>query len=431
MLLFSAWAPKANSFASRYQVLGQLCLVAAIVYIQRSAISVPAKDIARDLSFDNFTLQMGRIQTAWYLGYALFQLPSGWLADRFGSRITLTAFCLLWSVMTGLAGFAADFWSLLLFWGLMGATQAGVFPCATKAIGQVFPDNERARASGLLACGMAIGGAIAPLITAWGLGSLNSPASQMGLESWRLLLGIYAIPGILWAIFFLLTTSASALPKTERADTQIPKLPWSRLFQSPSVVLLCAQQFLRAMAMVFFLTWFPVFLQETRGVTPLESGVLTTYASLGGVVGTLLGGFASDWIFQATGNRRLSRQGIAVIGMSLSAVLILGSYFAAATSLSIALISLAAFCATFGGVSGYTVAIEFGGRHVATVFSAMNMCGNFGAALFPITAAWLVEFSGNWNLLIFLFAGIMTVDAVCWALLNPRGTLMGDSDESR
>ncbi len=81
--------------------------------------------------------------------------------------------------------------------------------------------------------------------------------------------------------------------------------------------------------------------------------------------------------------------------------------------------------------SGYTVAISFGGRHVATVFSTMNMFGNMGAALFPVTAGWLVAQTGNWNLILFLFAGIMAVDALCWALLNPRGTLFGDENESR
>ena len=93
-------------------------------------------------------------------------------------------------------------------------------------------------------------------------------------------------------------------------------------------------------------------------------------------------------------------------------------------------IGVGAFCATFGGVSGYTVAIDLGGRHVATVFSTMNMCGNIGAALFPVTAGWLVSYTGNWNVIIFLFAAIMAVDAVCWAILNPKAPLFGDNHDS-
>ncbi len=74
------------------------------------------------------------------------------------------------------------------------------------------------------------------------------------------------------------------------------------------------------------------------------------------------------------------------------------------------------------------MAIRLGGGRVATVFSAMNMCGNLGAALFPVTAGWLVARTGNWNLMLFLFAGSMAIAAVCWAILNPRGTLFGDED---
>ena len=241
-----------------------------------------------------------------------------------------------------------------------------------------------------------------------------------------MLLAAYSIPGILWTVAFLLVVSDKKLPAAESASTVRAPVDWSRMFRSAPLALLCAQQFFRAAGMVFFMTWFPTFLQKTRGVSQLDSGILTTVAGVGGVLGSLSGGFASDWLLLRTGNARLSRQGIAVLGMASCSLLIVGSYFIRDVNQSIALITVGAFCATFGGVSGYTVAISFGGRHVATVFSTMNMCGNMGAALFPITAGWLVAQTGNWNLILFLFAAIMAIDAVCWALLNPRGTLFGN-----
>jgi MFS family permease len=203
------------------------------------------------------------------------------------------------------------------------------------------------------------------------------------------------------------------------------------MFHSWPLALLCGQQFFRAAGMVFFMTWFPTFLQKTRDVSLLGSGILTTVAGIGGVLGSLTGGFFSDWLLKRTGNQRLSRQGIAVLGMGSCSLLIVASYFVQDVNFSIALITVGAFCATFGGVSGYTVAIGFGGRHVATVFSTMNMFGNMGAALFPVTAGWLVAQTGNWNLILFLFAAVMAVDTMCWALLNPQGTLFGDENEGR
>lgn len=418
-----------DNHQGRYQVLAFLCLSAAIAYVQRSALSVPAAEIATDLKFENLARDMGWIQSVWYLCYGLMQLPSGWLADRIGSRRGLAILSVVWSMATLLSAFALDFVSLMFLWGLMGAAQAGVFPCAAKALGQIFPENQRARATGLLASGMTIGGALAPVLTASFLESLSTWADMLHLSRWRLLLAAYSLPGILWTILFLAMISIRKLPVSKSTMTARSPVNWSRMLSSSPLMLLCAQQFFRAAGMVFFVTWFPTFLQKTRDVSLLGSGILTTVAGIGGVVGSLTGGFFSDWLLQRTGNARLSRQGIAVFGMACCSLLIVLSYFVRDVNGSIALIALGAFCATFGGVSGYTVAISFGGRHVATVFSTMNMFGNMGAALFPITAGWLVATTGNWNLILFLFAGIMAIDAVCWALLNPQGTLFGDENE--
>lgn len=421
--------PEADVYHGRYPVLLFLCISAVIAYIQRAALSVPAAEIAADLKFTDLARDMGWIQTTWYLCYGLMQLPSGWLADRLGSRRALALFSVAWSAATLLSAFATDFISLIVLWGMMGAAQAGAFPCAAKALGRIFPETQRARATGLLASGMTVGGAIAPVLTALSLQSFTPLAELLSIYRWRLLLAAYAIPGVIWTLAFLLLISERQLPSTESTSNVRPPVDWSRLIRSRSLVLLCSQQFFRAAGMVFFMTWFPTFLQKTRDVSLVGSGVLTTVAGIGGVLGSLTGGFASDWLLLRTGNARLSRQGIAVVGMSICSLLIVCSYFVRDVNQSIALITLGAFCATFGGVSGYTVAISFGGRHVATVFSTMNMFGNMGAALFPITAGWLVARTGNWNLILFLFAAIMAIDAVCWALLNPQGTLFGDDDE--
>ncbi len=415
----------------RYLVLAFLCLSAAIAYVQRAALSVPAAEIAGDLQFGDLARDMGWIQSAWYFAYGLMQIPSGWLADRLGSRRALAIFSVAWSIATLLAGFATDFVTLLVIWSLMGAAQAGAFPCAAKALGRIFPETERARATGLLAGGMAVGGALAPVLTAAVLQSFSSWADSLQIDRWRLLLAAFALPGIFWTVAFLAMISLRKLPDTETSTDVRTPVDWWQMLRNWSLALLCGQQFFRAAGMVFFLTWFPTFLQKTREVSLVGSGVLTTMAGIGGVVGSLTGGFFSDWLLQRTGNPRLSRQGIAVAGMGSCSVLIVLSYFVSDVNQSIALISLGAFCATFGGVSGYTVAISFGGRHVATVFSTMNMFGNLGAALFPLTAGWLVAQTGNWNLILFLFAAVMAIDALCWALLNPQGTLFGDEHARR
>src|SRR5262249_7512284 len=147
----------------RYQVLTFLCAAAVIAYVQRLGLNVAEKTVRGDLGLGRE--RVGRVMAAWRLVYALLQLPSGWLADRFGSRRVLTALALTWSAATALVGLAWDFHSLLGLWFCMGLAQAGIFPCSAKSIGQWFGDSGRASASGLLGSSMALGSALATALT--------------------------------------------------------------------------------------------------------------------------------------------------------------------------------------------------------------------------------------------------------------------------
>jgi nitrate/nitrite transporter NarK len=120
---------------------------------------------------------------------------------------------------------------------------------------------------------------------------------------------------------------------------------------------------------------------------------------------------------------------LALAGLSLCSALVLISAGITSREVAIGVLTLGAFSATFGGVSGYTVAIEFGGKRVATIFSVMNTCGNIGAALFPAAVRSLLEATGDWDLVLYLFAGVLAFDALLWALLNPRHPLFQDDDE--
>ena len=107
-------------------VLGVLCVAAMIAYIHRSCISVPADWIQFDLKLTE--QEMGQIMSAFYLGYALLQLPAGWLGDRLGSRLALSLFVLGWSLATGLMGLADRFAVMYALWLICGMLQAGIFP---------------------------------------------------------------------------------------------------------------------------------------------------------------------------------------------------------------------------------------------------------------------------------------------------------------
>lgn len=395
----------------RYLVLTFLCLVAVIAYIQRTGINSASTPIMREFEID--TEQFGTIGFAWLVGYALLQVPAGWLADRWGARNTLTFYALLWSLITAAIGLCQDYGTLLVLWFIMGMALAGVFPCAAKSIGAWFPDTQKAMAAGLLGSSTMLGNAAASALTSWLLFHQD--------WTWQWAYFFYGILGIVWAISYVTT-----IPERDAASSTAPEMTgddWRRLFSSAPMWLLCGQQFFRAGAMIFFINWFPKFLKDSRGFVDADAGLFAACVNLSALAGGVLGGFFSDWLLSVTGWRRLSRQGIAVFGMSICCVLIVMTYFIQDKIIAVVVFSIGAFIATFGGVSGYTVAIEFGGKRIGIVFSMMNMSGNIAAAIVHLAAGSLAQRTQSWDAAVFMIAAVFAVDALCWAMLNPQEPL--------
>lgn len=403
----------------RYLVLAFLCLIAVIAYVQRLGVQTAYEPIQSDFGID--TEAFGTLGTALLVGYALLQVPAGWVADRIGARNALALFAVAWSILTATVALCQSFEAFLVVWFLMGMALAGVFPCAAKSIGAWFGDTERASASGLLGSFTMLGTAAASLLTS----RLLSQAEW----TWQQIYLLYGAIGVAWAFAYVIAIPERA--GTHTAATPMRGADWRRLLSSVPLWFLCGQQFFRAGAMIFFINWFPKFLRESRGFTETDAGMYAAFVNTSALIGGVLGGFFSDALLRLTGMRRLSRQGIAVFGMASCAVLVVVTFFVEDGMTAIGLFCIGAFIATFGGVSGYTVAIEYGGKRIGVVFSMMNMFGNIGAAIVNQTVGALKERTGTWNTALFAIAVIFAVDALCWALLNPKEPLFPEPPVSR
>lgn len=423
----------------RYGVLAALCLGASIAYLSRNCLGVAVADkrILSDLGCSRE--QMGWVMgPGFFLAYAVFQIPSGWLGHAWGSRRVLPLISALWALLTGLMGFAAGFASLLVTYLGIGAVQAGIFPNSANTIKKWFPASRIAVVCGALGSFMSVGAAIA----------VSLSGVLLEWMGWRWVFWIFTLPGIVWAIWFyvwfrdvphrhrsvnrheldLIQSRRSG--KTE-TDPESPRssepIPWAPIFSSSSMWLISAQQFFRATGYIFYSTWFPTYLKETRGVSTKESGLLSSLPLLAVVVGGILGGLLVDWILSRTGSRRLSRQFVAILSMSACAGLIGLAFFAQDARTAVLLISAGSLCASFGGPCSYAVTIDMAGKHVPIVFSIMNMAGNVGAAVCPLLVVWFVRATGEWDYVLFFFAGIYLAAAICWGLLNPHGTIFDRS----
>jgi MFS transporter, ACS family, D-galactonate transporter len=410
----------------RYYALAWLTVTSALAYLCRSPLGVAESTIRDELGL---TLkQSGWLQGAFFWTYAILQVPSGWFAKRYGTRISLSLFAIGWSIATFGIGIASAFWLLIGASLLMGAAQAGVVPASYNSIGHWMPISQRTLGCGVLTAGMQIGAIVAS-------GLIAVLMVQIG---WRWAIISFALPGLLWAIGFfcwfrdqpsqVCTVNSIELAlirsgrETAESKTEINAIGTTGLLslvRSPIMWCLCGQQVCRAAGGGFFAIWLPTYLQMTHGLSPEVSGYLQCLILAAILPANIFGGMLTDRIWRQTSDLRLSRSGVGAFFLAACALAIFGARFVTSSTLAVGLLALGGFFATLAGPCAFAVAIDLGGSRVPQVVAIMNMSGNFSAAICPVVIGWLLE-SANWNSILFLFAGVYLAGAICWVLLNPN-----------
>lgn len=407
----------------RYRVLALLTLSSAIAYLTRGVVSVCESTIRDDLGLS--LEQSGVFMGMFFWSYAVLQIPGGWLAYRKGAKYALILFTIAGSLATLGIGLAPGLWLLLIAQLVMGSAQAGLFPAACYSISHWIPLSNRTIACGVFTMGMQVGAIVAGMLT----------AEFLMFVDWRLVFVIYSAPGFLWVITFWLwfhdrpqnDPSVNAaerqlihpLPEVMESSPQAQKpVPWKQIFQYRGIWFLCGQQICRGAGYMFFASWFPTFLQVTRGVSVKESGYLQALVFSGTLTGCLCGGWITDWLLNRTKNIRLSRSLVGTTFLLACSLLILIAWFIESTSLAVGLLTLGAFFAALAGPCAFSATMDIGGDYVPQVFGLMNMTGNLAAAACPVLIGYLFSRTENWALVLLVFSGIYFLGSISWMFVD-------------
>jgi len=411
----------------RHLVLAALCVITTINYMQRNSLAAVQTRVSVDLQVSD--IDIGDAKGVFFFAYALCQIPSGWLAQRWGGRRALALFAAGWSIVMGLTAIAPNLAVLLGARGAMGALQAGIFPCCTMILAVWYPTARRGFASAVLNSFMLIGGAVASVLT--GL--------LIGVLSWRGLFAVYALPGLLWALCFALwfrndprnhaSVNAEELSiigasrsTTSAKSPAHSSIPWLKIMGSSALWLICLQQFCRSGALRFFDQSLPTYLQRARGQDIQDANLWTSLPMWAGVIGGMFGGTLSDFILTRTGSRRAARQGVAIGSLLLCLLCYTAAYQFAEVRWAMLMAGLGICVMTFSSPCAYALTMDMGGRNLAVIFATMNMAGNLGSAAFttfiPRIAKW-----GGWDTALLVFAGMHVVALLCWLPLNPNGVI--------
>ena len=402
----------------RYVVL--LLTVAAymITYIDRVLLSAAVPSIEREFGFS--TITMGWVLSSYQIAYALFQIPGGWLGDRLGARLALTAVVVWWSAFTALTALTWSAASMAVCLFLFGMGEAGAFPIATRSLSRWMLPGERGIAQGATHAGSRLGGALTPIMAIFLITEL----------SWRAPFFSFASLGVIWAVvwFWYYRDTPREHPRVNRAELlQIeaelgaPKprgtVPWKQILMSPQMWLLSAMYFCYGYDIGMFLSWFPKYLNAARGFNLQQMGLYASAPLLAGFVGDLCGGGVSDWILRRSGNLKMSRRVVSLSGFLFAAVMI-----PLACSSADPWVSVGYFCgAVFGleltvGVS-WAMTLDLGGDFAGSVSAVMNTLGNIGAAAAAAVTGYLATTFG-WSFAFLVIAGLALVAAGLCTLVD-------------
>jgi sugar phosphate permease len=301
-------ARKESTWKVRYTVLLFIWLGWFFSFLDRMVMSVSLPFIGKDLNLD--TTEQGFIISAFFIGYAAFQIPGGLLADKFGSRKVMAFAITWWSLFTSFTGMAFTLPLMLAVRFLFGVGE-GCFPAASwKTIATYFPSKERGRATAVQSSVNTLGPAMAAIVA----------ASIIGSFGWKAVFIALGLPGVLVAIGMYWYCHNNPKDHPSITQEELDELaadgakaaaevavPFKDIITQPVLWQMAAIWFFFDITFWGFSSWLPSYLMKVREFSLAKTGLMAAIPFLFGTVGTLLGGYYSDkfksmrkWLYVAT-----------------------------------------------------------------------------------------------------------------------------------
>ena len=416
---------------TRWKIAALLCAAGMVNFFQRVNISVAGDSIMQDFHLSQ--TQMGTVFSAFVLGYTIFQVPGGMLADQFGPKRVLAFAIASWGIFTFLTGMI---WNISLLTGisvlnslivlrfLFGIFQAPVFPASTCAVTNWFPVSERARANALALSGVSIGSFLVPPLVSWMILQWSWQSSFFIASTFSLILTI------IW-VSYLQDHPSDHLAVNEaelnliHADTVLdPELT----SQPPSIKSQLANGNLWRLVVSYgmngyvsyiFVFWIFLYLKQVRHLSQAESGWLTTVAWMLAAVSTLVGGYLSDRLIKTKLGLDWGRR-MVPMGCQVGAAMFLAigarlenAYMAAAM--------LAICTGLILGVEGpyWAVANQMSGRKAGFTGGLMNTGSNFGGVISPTLTPFIAHYFG-WVRALDFACVVAIGSALLWVWISPQ-----------
>jgi ACS family glucarate transporter-like MFS transporter len=402
----------------RWTIVTFSALGLTIAYLDRSALSVALPFMTRE--FEISPAVQGVVLSSFFWSYAVFQVPSGWLLDRFGPRVIYPVAVGWWSIWTALTAFASGVASLIVFRIGLGIGEAPVQPANIKVVSKWFPRSERAFASSLFDMGQQIGVALSvPVVTIL--------AVSVG---WRAVFIVIGAVGLLWILGWLRVyrapedhprVSAAELAhiRSDQAEMVVPDdaaetagaaRSWLPLLRNGQVWALMSGYVFRSLAGAFFLTWYPSYLLDERGFSEADFGMVGAIPAVIGIGSTVFGGIVSDRMLASGISTNIARKVPIITGLGISACIAF-TPFVESNLVVMILLTVSSAAHSFAGAAILSLPSEVAPSPdvVGSIAGFQNFGSQLGNIISPIAIGLFLTFSGGSYLGPLVFAGASCV----------------------
>lgn len=397
-----------------------LCFAAAFVcYIDRVNISVAA--IAMQEVFGWSQTTKGLVLSSFFVGYLLFQVPSGWLANRYGGKVVMGAAIAWWSMWTILTPLAAAISLPVLYAAriAMGLGEAATFPAAYNLGARWFPQGERSRFVAVLLSGVPAGTVFALLTTGW-------IVTRWG---WPSVFYVFGAAGfVVTALWFALAWDSPAqhprITPAERAllatgddrPAQAGPTPWRRLLSQSAVWALVFNHFCSNWILYMLLAWLPSYFRATQDLSLVNAGLFSAAPWLSMFVTINLGAWLADGLIRRGVSVTAVRKLMQTIGL-LGA----GGCLLLARDAATPVVALLAMCSALGAL-GFTWAgfapnhLDIAPRHAGVLVGLTNTAGTVPGVIGVAVTGWLVDQTGTFDAAFVLAASVAVAGTLVWLL---------------
>jgi len=403
-----------NLGGSKNMILAMLVILGVVTFLDRINISVAGSEIIKDLNLT--PLQWGWVQSAFILSYGLMQIPMGAFGDRKGHRKVLALIVLWWSLFTAFTGMVGGLASLLVIRFMFGIGEAGSSPCSTGVISRWFKKEEVGKAQGYVWAASRMGGALTPFVV----------IPVMTTVGWRTAFYLLGALGIVWAaVWYWYYRDPKDLKDLKNPkDLKDPKvIPWRQILHSPQFWIICGMYFFYAFGSWFFFSWFPTFMELGRGFEKSELTYAVAVPFIMSMAGNIYGGYLTDKLTSKYG-LKIGRKALGSTSLAISAVCMFLAAFIPGKMAVFIFLSLCFGIFDLMLPSAWALCIDLGKHHAGTIAGAMNTAGNIGGFCCGILFGQLVQSSNNYNLPLYMIAGMLIISAILFAFINPTKSIV-------